>query len=51
MSRLLQKQPPAVGEALSDEFDGKILNPDGVEIRSSRAIRSTVPASELVCPV
>jgi hypothetical protein len=28
----LQNQPAEIGEALSDEFDGKILNPHGVEI-------------------
>lgn len=26
------EQPVRMGEALSDEFDGKVLNPNGVEI-------------------
>ncbi len=28
----LQNQPAKIGEALSDEFDGRVLNPHGVEI-------------------
>jgi hypothetical protein len=28
----LRNQPAEIGEALSDDFDGKVLNPSGVEI-------------------
>jgi hypothetical protein len=28
----LRKQPAEAGEALSDDFDGTVLNPNGIEI-------------------